>query len=147
MKSLFDESAYKEIQERLQKLSSESKPLWGRMSAGQMAWHCQKPLKLAIKNNASDTRSNPLIRWLFKRSMYSEKPWRKNLPTPPSFKATEPKDFEEEFPKLMHLVDEFYALRSREAWNPHPVFGAFTKQQWGQMQFKHLDHHLRQFDV
>ncbi|RYG41811.1 MAG: DUF1569 domain-containing protein, partial [Chitinophagaceae bacterium] len=28
---------------------------------------------------------------------------------------------------------------------PHPVFGHFTPQQWGQSMFKHLDHHLRQF--
>ena len=32
-------------------------------------------------------------------------------------------------------------------WNPHPIFGAFTHQQWGQLQYKHLDHHLRQFGV
>ncbi len=146
MKSLLEESGYQEILERLQKLNENTKPQWGRMSVGQMAWHCQLPLKVAIKNKDSDVRSNPLVRWLFKRSMYSDKPWRKNLPTVPSFKATEPKDFKEELPKLLQLIEDFHQLKSREAWNPHPVFGTFTKQQWGQMQYKHLDHHLRQFD-
>ncbi|MGB5666410.1 MAG: DUF1569 domain-containing protein, partial [Maribacter sp.] len=32
-------------------------------------------------------------------------------------------------------------------WNLHPLFGEFTVEQWGQMEFKHLDHHLKQFGV
>ncbi len=146
MKSLFEEATYEEVLGRLLNLKEDAKPLWGRMSAGQMVWHCQIPLRLAIENKATESRSNPLIRWLFKRSLYSEKPWRKNLPTPPRFKATEPKDFSEEFPKLLAEVETFHELKSRDSWNPHPVFGTFTKQQWGQMQYKHLDHHLRQFN-
>jgi hypothetical protein len=146
MKSLFDTQAYEEILERLHKLDKDLQPQWGKMSAGQMVWHCQIPLKLAIENKASSQRSNPLIRWLFKRSMYSDKPWRKNLPTPPQLKATEPRDFEEEFPKLLQEIHAFHKLKLRENWNPHPMFGRFTPQQWGQMQYKHLDHHLRQFN-
>ena len=45
------------------------------------------------------------------------------------------------------LIESFYNLKDRNEWNPHPMFGKFTKQQWGQMQYKHLDHHLRQFGV
>jgi len=45
------------------------------------------------------------------------------------------------------MVDEFAKLDSRETWYPHPSFGEFTKEQWGQLEYKHLDHHLRQFGV
>jgi hypothetical protein len=145
MKSLFDKAAYNEVCERLDKLSEDSSPLWGRMTAGQMVWHCQFPLKLAIKNKKTEQNPNPLLRWFFKRSLYSDKPWRKNLPTVRQAKAVEPKDFAEEYPKLLQLIEEVHNLRERENWNPHPMFGTFTKQQWGQMQYKHLDHHLRQF--
>jgi hypothetical protein len=44
-------------------------------------------------------------------------------------------------------LDEFESKRNRDEWKPQPGFGYFTKQQWGQMQYKHLDHHLRQFEV
>ena len=37
--------------------------------------------------------------------------------------------------------------KDKKEWDPHPVFGSFTPEQWGQMQYKHLDHHLRQFNV
>jgi Ca2+-binding EF-hand superfamily protein len=48
---------------------------------------------------------------------------------------------------LNELVDEFNRLDSRDMWHPHPAFGSFTKEQWGQLQYKHLDHHLKQFGV
>ncbi len=50
----------------------------------------------------------------------------------------------EEYSKL---ADEFNMLDSRDMWHPHPAFGPFTKEQWGQLQYKHLDHHLKQFGV
>jgi hypothetical protein len=79
--------------------------------------------------------------------MYSDKPWRKNLPTSPIAKATDAKDLGAELPVLGELVKEFHALKDRKKWNPHPIFGELTAEQWGQMQYKHLDHHLTQFGV
>ena len=147
MKSLFDSAACAEILERLTKLEEGIHPKWGRMSVGQMAWHCQVPLRVGIENKVSRKKSNPLIRLLFRKSMYSDKPWRKNLPTSPLAKATDPKELHTELPVLRQLVKEFHTLKDRKDWNPHPIFGALTPEQWGQMQYKHLDHHLTQFGV
>lgn len=83
----------------------------------------------------------------FKKSLYNDKPWRKNLPTAKFLKETEPRDFAKEKANLDRLLDEFHTQIDREDWPEHPGFGKFTKQQYGQMQFKHLDHHLRQFGV
>ena len=83
----------------------------------------------------------------FKKSLYNEKPWRKGLPTAKFLKIKDDKNFNEEKPKLVDLVNEVYSHREKKEWNPHPAFGYFTKQQWGQMQYKHLDHHLKQFGV
>ena len=79
--------------------------------------------------------------------MYNDKLWRKNLPTAPGFKITEKKDFNEEQTKLLGLINEVYEQRNRDKWQPHPVFGELTSEHWGQMQYKHLDHHLRQFGL
>ncbi len=147
MKSIFDEKTYQEILERMDKLSPESERKWGRMTVAQMLWHCQFPLRLAIKNKATSRKSNPLIRLLFKKSLYNDKPWRKNLPTVPVAKAREEKDFSEELIKLKEMVSELHKLKDRKDWNPHPIFGAFTPDQWGKLEYKHLDHHLRQFGV
>jgi len=147
MKSIFNESTYQEIVDRLHKISPASEKLWGKMSVAQMAWHCQIPIKLAIKNKKYGKRGNLLIGWFFKKSMYNDKPWRKNLPTLPKARANEEKEFEVEVKILLELVDELYSLRDRKDWNPHPIFGNFTPEQWGKLEYKHLDHHLRQFGV
>lgn len=147
MKSIFEEATYKEVIERFNQLSPESVGLWGKMSVSQMLWHCQVFVIAAVKNKKYDRRGNPIIRWFFKKSMYNDKPWRKNLPTTPFARAKEEKDFEAEHKKLLELVKELYSLRDRKDWNAHPIFGDFTPEQWGKLEYKHLDHHLRQFEV
>ena len=147
MKSLFEPATYAEILDRLNTLEEGMKPQWGKMSVGQMVWHCEVPLKVGIDNKVSRKKTNPLIRLLFRKSMYSDKPWRKNLPTSPIAKARENKELGAELPVLRELVEEFHALKDRKEWNPHPIFGELTAEQWGKMQYKHLDHHLTQFGV
>ena len=147
MKSLFNNETHAEIIARLGNLREDSERLWGKMTTGQMCWHCQYPLKLAIKNKENTSKGNWFIKLFFKKSLYNDKPWRKNLPTSPQLKASEPKDFKEERDKLKSLVNDFHALKGRELWHPHPIFGTFTKEQWGQLSYKHLDHHLTQFGV
>ncbi|MCX2720704.1 DUF1569 domain-containing protein [Lentiprolixibacter aurantiacus] len=147
MKSIFDEKTYQEVKSRMKALSPDSERQWGKMTVAQMLWHCQLPIRIAIKNKEPKRKSNPLIRLLFKKSLYNDKPWRKNLPTVKAAKATEEKDFEKEFRTLSEMITELHHLKGRENWNPHPIFGEFTPEQWGKLQYKHLDHHLKQFGV
>lgn len=146
MKSLFEDRAYTEIKERLNSLSGKSERNWGTMAIGQMLYHCQQPLNVSMGKIALRKQFFPLA-ILFKKSLYNDRPWKKNLPTVKSFKATEDKDFETEKKALAALIDEFHQKKNQTRWEPHPVFGKFTPTQWGQMQYKHLDHHFRQFGV
>ena len=147
MKSFFEETTYNEVLQRVRSLHEGSERKWGKMTVGQMVWHCQYPLGIAIENKKGGKKGNPLFRWFFKKSLYNDTPWRKNLPTTPKAKAMEEKDFITERKKLEQLLHDLYALRERKEWNPHPLFGSFTPEQWGQLEYKHLDHHLRQFGV
>lgn len=79
--------------------------------------------------------------------MYNDKTWLKSLPTASALKTKEEKEIGVETEKLKLIITEFYALNKREKWHPHPLFGVLTHKQWGKMQYKHLDHHLRQFGV
>lgn len=144
MKSLFDDQAYSEIKKRLNALSLESERKWGRMDVGQMLYHCQQPLNISLGKSNIKKQFFPLA-FLFKKSLYNDKPWRQNLPTAKTFKITETKDFDPEKIALEKLIDEFQRKKNETQWEPHPLFGKFTPQQWGQMQYKHLDHHLKQF--
>ncbi|MCZ4319479.1 DUF1569 domain-containing protein [Aequorivita viscosa] len=146
MKSLFEPETHTLIIERINKLSEKSERRWGSMNVAQMLHHCQLPLKISLGKGNLKKQFFPLA-FLFKKSLYNDKPWRQNLPTAKAFKITESKDFAEERTMLTALIDEFHTKKNQSKWEPHPIFGKFTAQQWGQMQYKHLDHHLKQFGV
>ncbi|MAS21284.1 MAG: hypothetical protein CMF34_13685 [Leeuwenhoekiella sp.] len=147
MQSLFDQKTFQEIQQRLANLKPETTPLWGKMNAGQMLKHCQRPLEIAVYDKDFGLKSNFLIRTFFKKSMYDDRPFMKNMPTPKAFKVTEAVDFNLEHDNLLKLIEKFYGLRDKLDWKPHPVFGKLSQEQWGKIQYKHLDHHLNQFKV
>ena len=65
----------------------------------------------------------------------------------PAFREAEPRNFTDEKANLEALLNEFDSHRDRNEWRDHPTFGTFSKEQWGKMQYKHLDHHLRQFNI
>ncbi len=146
MKSLFEVTAYNEIKTRMAKLNNDSMPAWGKMNAGQMVTHCQFPFKIALSEKPRKHKWNPFMQ-LFKKSLYNDKPWRKGLPTVKLAKITDEKEFEKERDTLLSMIDAFYAKREQTEWQPHPMFGNFTTEQWGQLEYKHLDHHLTQFGV
>ena len=147
MKSFFEDGVYNKISKRIDNLDKNTKAQWGKMNASQMLHHCQIPLNIILEKEDYGVKPNWLINLLFKKSMYSDKLWRKNMPTSSGFRITEDKDFNTEKEKITSLIDELNSLKNREDWQPHPAFGKLTKDQWGKMQYKHLDHHLRQFGV
>ena len=146
MKSLFDTSAYEEIKNRFNALTEESTPSWGKMNVGQMATHCQFPLKIALSDKPRKVKWIPFVS-LFKKSLYNDKVWRKSLPTAKQAKITDNRKLNIEREKLLSMIDAFYNKREQTEWLPHPYFGHFTPEQWGQLEYKHLDYHLTQFGV
>jgi len=149
MRSIFEDHTCKELLERLEALKEDAVPQWGTMNVGQMLAHCQAPLEVGL-GHSTLTRVSFIKRWifgLFKASLYNDKPWKKNLRTAPEYKITDKRDFLVEKSKLKLLIEEFHAAKHRKNWPVHPYFGEFTPEQWGKLEYKHLDHHFRQFNV
>ena len=48
VKTLFDPAVKQDIINRINKLTPESKALWGKMNVSQMLAHCQMPIGVAI---------------------------------------------------------------------------------------------------
>jgi len=143
MKSFFEPEVYQELQQRLEKINADSQPQWGKMDAN----HCQAPLKIAVNKSDVKLKSNWLIKVLFKKMMYSPKPFKKNAPTPPQFRSNGEFDFQNEKEGLQQWMNELWEDRDNKNRVDHPVFGNFTEEQWGIMQWKHLNHHFEQFGV
>lgn len=147
MNSLFVTENYNEILNRIKAVDENSMPLWGKMDVAQMLAHCAGPLQVSL---GKLTLKKPnlvfkLMLSIFKSSLYNDKPWKHGLATAKEYKVLEPKQCNAEKAALLGLVDEFHSKREQRKWPSHPYFGDFTTEQWGKMQYKHLDHHLRQF--
>lgn len=78
----------------------------------------------------------------------NEEPYKKNLPTESAFIVRSDKDFEEEKARLIAYLEKTQALGEDEFdGKDFGSFGILNKTEWSNMFYKHLDHHLTQFDV
>lgn len=149
MKNLFEKDVYTEISNRLDALTPASRRQWGKMNVAQMLAHSKEAFRVPLSETKIPRMFiGLLIGWAFKKKMYNDEPWKKNLPTAPNFIIRDERDFEKERQELQDMINRFYLGGPEKVGRfPHPMFGSFTSEQWGQAMYKHLDHHFRQFAV
>ncbi len=86
MKSLFDKDAYDEIISRINSLTPGSQRGWGKMDVSQMLAHSKEAFKVPLSDKKMPRiLMGRLVGWMIKSKLYSEDPWKKNLPTAPNF--------------------------------------------------------------
>jgi hypothetical protein len=150
MKNIFSKEITEEVIERINKLTKDTQPNWGTMSVAQMLAHCSVTYEMVYTNKHQ--KPNAFTRWILKtivkRAVVSEKLYPKNSRTAPQFLITDQKDFLEEKNRL-----ENYIIQTQELGKAHfhgkesNSFGKLTSEEWNNMFYKHLDHHLTQFGV
>lgn len=151
IRNLFDQKETQETIDRVHNLTSETQHLWGKMDVAQMMAHCNVAYEIVY----TDKHPKPGAFGRFMAKVFAKntvlgatKPYKKNTPTAPIFKMTEPKDFEVEKKRLVDHLN-----KTQELGNTHfdgmenPAFGNLTDTQWNTLFSKHLDHHLQQFGV
>ena len=75
-------------------------------------------------------------------------PMRQGNPTSPDLRIADVRDFETERKRLLGLIDRFAAGGPGSVTKaPHPFFGPMTTDEWALQMWKHIDHHLRQFEA
>ena len=145
-RSLYHQQVFEETLKRIDSLTPETKPQWGKMDAAQMLAHCAETIDVA---NGKPLVGTPFIVRLFKgyikKMVVGPKPYPKNLKTHPQYLQTTPKDFEQE---KQHIVNALNKLKETEGEKiKHGMFGVLTPEDKGWAMYKHLDHHLQQFGV
>lgn len=145
-KSLYTPDVYQRCLERIERLTAQTSPQWGSMSAAQMLAHCAEILEVS---NGKPLQKTPFLARLFKgmiRNMVvNEKPYPKNTRTHPQYKQTAERDFDTEKARLLGALAQF--KEEEGLTKPHPLFGAMSVEEKGWSAYKHLDHHLDQFGV
>jgi len=147
MSTLFDPAVRDQLLARIERLRPDSNRAWGKMDAAQALAHCALALEAAT-GDAQLYRSLParLIGWMFKGWLLQAKPFAKNAPTHPLLVMRTPAEFEREKARLVVALRKFHdAGPASAARYEHAFVGALTGDEWGRLQFKHVDHHLRQF--
>jgi hypothetical protein len=147
MKSIFDEGVRMELAKRIDALTINNKPSWGKMTVAQMLRHCSLCEEYYL--------GNIIVRRSFAGRIFGKQAIRgilkdentklgKNAPTAKQFLVRENIiDLETEKLRWKLLIERYNEFNSEE-FN-HWFFGKMTREQLGQFIYKHSDHHLRQF--
>ena len=145
MKSVFEKTTRDELKKRINSLTENSQAQWGKMSVSQMVKHCTQWDEMAFgKIKYKQSFIGKVFGKFALKDMMKDKPIKRNLPTVPSFIIKENYDFSNEKIKWIKLIDE-YENFTNDGFI-HPFFGPMTKEKTGYIVYKHINHHLLQFD-
>lgn len=147
---MFSQAVCDQITARIEKLTSTTAPVWGKMNVQQMLAHCNVTYEMLYEDKHPKPKgfTKWMLKTLVKGTVVSEKPYRKNSATGPQFLIRDDRSFELE---KKRLIDFIYRTQSAggasfEGKESHS-FGPLSRDQWNNLFYKHLDHHLSQFGV
>jgi uncharacterized protein DUF1569 len=149
MKTIWDTNTYQEVVRRFESLQPNTPRQWGKMSVAQMLEHNARVLEVVTgKAPMKQAFVGKLISWMFKKRFLGEEPFGKNGPTGPELIVGGEPDFAKTKDKVRALLAELNRIGAKGCdGRIHGFFGRLTGEEWGVCQYKHLDHHLRQFGV
>ncbi|MFN8361296.1 MAG: DUF1569 domain-containing protein [Candidatus Kapaibacterium sp.] len=150
MNSIFTVSESQKVIQRIEQLTPTTTALWGKMSVAQMLAHCNVTYEMIYEN--IHPKPNFLLKLLLKmfvkNAVVTEKPYKKSSQTAPAFLIKDDKNFEAEKKRLIDYITRTQQLGESHFDNKEShSFGRLTKNEWNNMLYKHLDHHLHQFGV
>jgi hypothetical protein len=148
MGNIFNEADHGAILTRIKNISDQNQRQWGQMSIEEMLAHCVTQLRLALGEIPSKPQGSFMMRTaLGKWIAFSNMPWPKGSNTPVEMNVKKSSiqtwRLEKEIADLFNYLN---AVKSADKFSPHPFFGELTQKEWGQLIYKHLDHHLKQFN-
>ncbi len=149
MPSLFNPADAQVYINRIGRLTPSSAALWGKMNVVQMLTHAQGPLKVALgEMQLKRGLMGILFGGMVKRQMLKEGPLGKNSPTAREFLVFNEDGFDASRQQLVVLIERFtQGGPVGITKEPHPFLGKMTAAEWDTLQWKHLEHHLKQFGV
>ena len=147
MNTIFDKTTREQLLKRIQLLNENSRAQWGSMTVYQMLQHCILADEMYLGNKQY---KRVLIGLLFgkialRSILKNDAPMPRGAKTKSAFLTQKTSgDIEAAKQKWMAMLNEYEQFGSRSI--VHWFFGRMTKEQVGQLVYKHADHHLRQFN-
>jgi len=147
MQTIFDPAARDELLRRVDAIQPGSARQWGKMTPSQMLEHTARALEVATGGTtAKQIFIGKVIGRFVLKGVLGEKPLGKNSPTDPAFVVHDEPELEPARERLKTLIRDMHdAGATNSNGRVHSFFGKMTGAEWGVLQYKHVDHHLRQF--
>jgi hypothetical protein len=151
IKDIFSPEIANELIDRINHITPNQKPEWGKMSADQMLAHCNVTYAFVFepeKFKKPGMLKKFVLNTFVKQFVVGEKPYKINSPTVADFLIRNSRDFEKEKSLLIENIKKVRGLgRAYFEGKENFSFGKLSADEWNIMFYKHLDHHLRQFGV
>ncbi|WP_139958240.1 DUF1569 domain-containing protein [Flavicella sediminum] len=149
MESIFDNNVAHKLIDRINSLSHDCMPIWGKMNVAQMLAHSSVMFDLAYNEHEKPNKVKQfLLKQFVKPIVVGKKPYKTNSRTAPEFIISEERVFEVEKEILIDYIKKTQQLGADYFEGKESnSFGKLTANEWDISFYKHLDHHLRQFAV
>ncbi len=151
MESIFIPHVAEKVVDRINHLTSDTQPQWGKMSVDQMMAHCNVPYEMVYepqKFKRPNSFMRGVLQLLAKNIVVGDKPYKKNSRTAPDFVISDKRNFELEKEKLIYNIRKTADLgESYFDGKESFALGKLNKKEWNNLFHKHIDHHLNQFGV
>jgi hypothetical protein len=145
MKTLQQASERDEIIERLGRLRPDAAGQWGKLTCHRMVAHVADALRMAMGELPVPFKRTPLRFGPVKHMVIYWLPFPRNAPTAPELLHRELGGWDDEVRAVRDRIAAFPEGDPPGGWPVHPVFGRLSGRDWGALQYRHVDHHLRQF--
>src|SRR5882672_3926281 len=146
MKNILDQAVRTELLSRVDKLTPESKAVWGKMNVNQGLRHMTYAFGIATGEMKIAPRKAPLPKFLMKYFLINFKPPKGRAETFVEVNLVKnkiyPTDFFAEKKALREVIMHF---GEKPMLPKNPMGVPLSKDEWGKLNYNHTDHHLRQF--
>ncbi|MBT8462018.1 MAG: hypothetical protein KJO44_05790 [Gemmatimonadetes bacterium] len=147
MRTLFNPQHRAQLIGRLDRLTPDRAPKWGRMTAHQVVCHLATALRLPLSGECPREPAGFMARPPFNWLVIYVLPWPKESASKPELFDFEVARWEADLEDLRRLIEEFGGREPKRPWPANVVFGRISGTTWGVLQHRHIDHHLRQFGL
>lgn len=148
-RSLYDPAGRRSILERLTALTPDCRRGWGKMDPAQLLPHLASGLRMALGERKVEGRTPGRVRGAIWRYLAIHRlPWPEGrIQAPPGAFSTPSAGWARDRDILLELIERFAAAPPDALAQTHPTFGRMRPHDWDVLQYRHLDHHLRQFGM
>jgi hypothetical protein len=148
--TIFDESVRTTIINRINSLSENNQRQWGKMNIYQMIGHSIFWNQWILGKNGLITKQSFLGvvfgKMALRGMVKDNSPMKRNMPAGGRFINKEKDDSIEAQKKEWADLIAAYADFSNHGFT-HDFFGKMSREEIGILAYKHMDHHLRQFQA